>query len=242
MRREEACRSEEAAGAGEKRKGNGRERPRAGLGRQRQGGRVGEGGRRTPRRHPDRAGCPPRAGARRRRRRADGNRDRGARVVMASKASATATMRASIGICSPRRPSGKPRPSSRSWWERTIRSTSGDSCASGQQHPLAQRRVLLDLAELLGGERAGLVQHRLAGADLPDVVQLAAEPDCRPGSARRSPAARRSRPRTGSPGWSGRWCRRPWPRARGPASGRLAGTAPGSAGACSRTWRSRFFW
>jgi hypothetical protein len=41
-----------------------------------------------------------------------------------------------------------------------------------------------DLVELLLGERAGLVQDRLAGADLPDVVQLPAKPD----SLQRCPA------------------------------------------------------
>ena len=35
----------------------------------------------------------------------------------------------------------------------------------------------LDALEFLRGQRARLVQHRLAGADLADVVQLAAEPD-----------------------------------------------------------------
>ena len=42
---------------------------------------------------------------------------------------------------------------------------------------LAFRHVLLDLLELRRAERTGLVQHRVAGADLPDVVQLAAQAD-----------------------------------------------------------------
>ena len=159
---------------------------------------------------------------------------------MASKASATATMRASIGMFSPRRPSGKPRPSSRSWCERTIRSTSGDSCASGSSIRSPSDRVLGDLAELFVGEAARLVQHRLAGADLADVVQLSAEPDAVEALAHEAEPLGRARPRTGSRGWSARGCRRPWPRARGPASGRPGGTAPGSAGPARWTWRSRF--
>ena len=49
--------------------------------------------------------------------------------------------------------------------------------------------MLGDLAELLVGERAGLVQDRLAGADLPDVVQLSAQPDPVQRCARRTPSA-----------------------------------------------------
>ena len=103
-------------------------------------------------------------------------------------------------------------------------------CASGSSIRSPSSGMLGDLAELVVGERAGLVQHRLAGADLPDVVQLAAQPDAVEAGRPRSRAAGRCPPRTGSPGSSARGCRRPWPRARGPASARPAGTAPGSAG------------
>jgi hypothetical protein len=47
----------------------------------------------------------------------------------------------------------------------------------GRQDPLAERRVLLDLLELGRRERPRLVEDVLAGPDLPDVVQLPAEPD-----------------------------------------------------------------
>jgi hypothetical protein len=95
---------------------------------------------------------------------------------MASKASATAMMRASTGISPPRRP-GEPAPvhplvvgaHDPQYRRRLVRDR--------HQHPLAQCGVLGDLAILVGSERAGLVQHGFAGADLPDVVQLAAEPD-----------------------------------------------------------------
>ena len=47
----------------------------------------------------------------------------------------------------------------------------------GRQHPFAEGRVLGDLAELFRREQSGLVQDRLARPDLPDVVQLSAEPN-----------------------------------------------------------------
>src|SRR5918994_2139245 len=47
----------------------------------------------------------------------------------------------------------------------------------GRQHALAQRGMLGNLPEFLGCKGAGLVEHILTRSDLPDVVQLTAEPN-----------------------------------------------------------------
>jgi hypothetical protein len=94
---------------------------------------------------------------------------------MASNASATATIRASSGIDSPARPSGTPRPSKRSWWERTTLRIIGASTEERREDAPAEERVRHDVLVLLVGERPGLVEHRLAHADLADVVHVPAQ-------------------------------------------------------------------
>ena len=58
-----------------------------------------------------------------------------------------------------------------------MRSAIADSLRKGATIRSPSSRMLLDVLEFLGGQRPRLVQDRLAGADLADVVQLGAKPD-----------------------------------------------------------------
>ena len=113
---------------------------------------------------------------------------------MASNESATAKMRAASGISSPRRPSGYPRPSQRSWWCRTIstapaRNAIGATICAPIDGMVAHHRPLL--VGRAGRACRGLLGH----AHLADVVQE--EPVADFGARRaRGRSARRARDRS----------------------------------------------
>ena len=87
----------------------------------------------------------------------------------------------------------------------------GDRLQAGED-AVADLDVLVDVLELLGGERPALAQDGVADADLADVVEQAGEVDVAQLVLLAGPARGRARRRPGRPARCGRRCTSPWRR------------------------------